>query len=266
MRKTVGFTLIELLVVIAIIAILASMLLPTLNSARERSKVALCMSNQRQSGQALIQYANDYNDFIPRGNNWDGSNYLALDQYWTDLVMRDGYLPDIRTLQKPARQGVGGSYVPERNVFSCPVLPPPTENYQVCFNFTATGRMATTALSFGIRNVDTTSSWRYFPGEREYKKLPKMAFLKKEFPYMGDSIRFWGGTYNVNPGQASGLGFDDASAGGWWPINSGHAYMAHKKTTNMWFPDGHGENLTYFAIRNIKRPNNASMEVVPSIR
>lgn len=80
------FTLIELLVVIAIIGILASMLLPALGKARERSQAAVCVNKLKQISIAALMYSDDEDNFAPINENSDP---------WAKKLSINDFLPAI---------------------------------------------------------------------------------------------------------------------------------------------------------------------------
>ena len=85
-----AFTLLELLIVIAIMAILAALLLPALNGARERGRGTYCLNNMRELGLGLQIYADDHDDALPYNMGADGIHKtVAAGEYlnWANDVM-----------------------------------------------------------------------------------------------------------------------------------------------------------------------------------
>ena len=128
-----AFTLIELLVVIAIIAILAAILMPVLDAAKQRAQMLYCLNNQRQWGLAFRMYTDDNSDYVPEeGDTAQPINYAGTPGSTPNLTMAwyNVIPPEVGSVALVDLYG-GNGYTPQQPVptshslFSCPSSPLP---------------------------------------------------------------------------------------------------------------------------------------------
>ncbi len=172
------FTLIELLVVIAIIAILAAILLPALNRARENGKRISCTNNCRQIGSASMQYAGDNQDYLP---SFGDSNDSAI-------KMRPNFVSRLHPY-------LAGGTIPANGklskIYYCPTATP-----ESCWwGFTGAGRgLATTPVTsyawnaFAAKEAGEDAPGYYRARRLTKCKQPSQIGIMRDFDYSQNAV------------------------------------------------------------------------------
>jgi prepilin-type processing-associated H-X9-DG protein/prepilin-type N-terminal cleavage/methylation domain-containing protein len=222
------FTLIELLIVISIIAILASMLLPALRNARERTKSIACLSNLRNIGQLLPLYSSDYNGFMIRNSAALGYSQSAS---WGWVLARNGYI-SYPTAGLPTWSGFG--------VFKC------TENRGAGYSG-LNGLENRYGLVGGGREVDDIFS-PGFAGDH-YKNIINPSFKVLVTEAAGP---YWecGQSFNTGRWRWS-LERSASQLNIFAPHNNG-------KVSNILYCDGHAKSKKRFGILNAQYNDSGS--------
>lgn len=227
-HKTKGFTLIELLVVIAIIALLLSILMPSLTKAKDMAKRVYCANNCHQWALATAQYTNDYNDYYPRVKTVTGNYFFRnVWNYYISQAQRPGYGFDlIDPFLKP--------YLGEIRFADCPAIKNTTnlpfeswdEGKEAAEDGYRNGCLyADYALFVGNDYVDLPSGVTYRDTEHKDEKLPlKSTSAVSSMAVCGDNVNYY---------YAQDL----------WRYNHPEAYLITKQPEGMCsgFNDCHSE-------------------------
>lgn len=207
MQKTIkNFTLIELLVVIAIIAILAGMLLPALNNARERSRSARCQANLKSMSTYCILYSDDYDGYIPN-HGYSYRKNGSADYWWQTYLIKEYFGKENRALTV------------------CPSAKP-------ILDADAKDRGSSwLGVNYGMNNHAVLGD------HTAYYDLPKNRKLSQmELPSGGAMMVENYGSGYWKPELQTWTTGDSKNDG------ANNAFFVHNKTANVAFLDGHIEN------------------------
>lgn len=229
MRKAVqknrNFTLIELLIIIAIIAILAGMLLPSLNKAMARVKTISCISNLKELGKLWFFYTDDYNGGLLPVRFTSNADYItssSTNEIWYEHLMMQ-YLINSSTKRDAMIKS-------SRKVFVCPSDPGPRISYH----------QVQMQLSYGYCGGIGNSDPNPFFSPGSYLVKNKTFLYSEKQAIMGDTYAYYLFAENLskwNQGANSAYILYRATL-----ANLGK-YGAHGRRMNIFFYDGHTENV-----------------------
>ena len=246
-----AFTLIELLVVIAIIAILAAMLLPALSKAKQKGQQALCMSNVKQLGLAMIIYVGDNNDtYAGAASANTYGPHLEDWIYWrvstpivNGVTMTLNQSPLIKVL------GTGGS----TNMFLCPMDVDPSNPtwrtrlaqagdgpYLYSYEFTSYNLQSATGPSPGFTTlIDLTGNAWYSKSTAVHNPASKMMGVEPVGEITAnDAPAIDAGTWVVECGRWEPFGGAPSS---YTAVPANYLSIRHGKKSDSCFADGHVE-------------------------